>query len=147
MPDCISYGHGVQLKKLNSAALVAAKLKAMIAHMKKVAEEAVNTHGVKGATAGNLTPLKRFTEDTDVPTSTRYAIPLELINATYGASQQEATDMDAWDQDWARENAALKKEDGAGPSTSEPANVDLGNSQQTTLSMADGTTDLHTSLD
>jgi hypothetical protein len=143
----------VQLKKLRSATLVAAKLKAVLADMRKAAQAAGNTGGVVEATAGNLTPLNRFTDDTEVPSSTRYEVPQELIDANCEATDKEANAMDAWDQEIPRLNATLKKEGdtnaaNAGTSTGETntqelEDVDLGGSQQTTVSVSDASGAAH----
>jgi hypothetical protein len=134
----------VQLAKLNRAALVGAKRKALMDDMKMFAEKAVRDHGVKGVTAGNLTPAGRFEEDADVPECTRYRIPDSIVEATYGASVEEAEEMDAWDREMARVNATLQKEGvrkGASTSkgTNDPCEVDVNGgmtgSQQTIVNV------------
>jgi hypothetical protein len=64
--------NNVQLRKLNNAALAAAKLIAVMEDMKIFAEKPVVEDGVKGASAGTLNPNHRFEGDKDVPPSTRY---------------------------------------------------------------------------
>jgi hypothetical protein len=166
---CTDAANIVQLKELKSAALVAAKMNAMMEDMKSFAHEAVVEHGVKGATAGNLTPKRRFEDDTDVPQKTRYEVPKTLVESTFGASTREIQAMDAWDQRMERMNTSLKKECMAGtsqvvamlaattkamPAKAMPAattkvsdvqegNVDIADSQQSALSLADDSC-LHT---
>jgi hypothetical protein len=113
---CTDAANIVQLKELKSAALVAAKMNAMMEDMKSFAHEAVVEHGVKGATAGNLTPKRRFQDDADVPQKTRYEVPKDLVQYTFGASAQKIQAMDAWDQKMERINTSLKKECVAGTS-------------------------------
>jgi hypothetical protein len=147
--NTFNWCYGVQLKKLKSAVLVAAKMKALMADMKIAAEKAVTLHGVKGATAGNLTPLRRFTEDKNVPASTRYEVPEELIHAQYEASEQDADAMDAWDRELAKVNESLKKEGAPGTSKGGSLAVDtigadtepgcVPGSQESTLSLLDDT--------
>jgi hypothetical protein len=106
----------VQLKKLKTADLIAAKMKALMTDMKNQAAIAVSMHGIKGATAGNMTPMRRFKDDSNVLPSTRYEVPEEIIHAKYEASEADADAMDAWDREVARVNETLKKE--GVPSTS-----------------------------
>jgi hypothetical protein len=133
----------VQLLKVKSAAMVAAKFKAMMDDMKVFADDAVKKHGIKGVTAGTLTPKKRFEDDKDVPGPTRYTIPKGIVEATYGASQEETNRMDEWDKDMRRINELLKKEkdrneDGSSAGTSKPdAEVPaIIGSQQSQVSVA-----------
>jgi hypothetical protein len=141
MPTCTYHAHGVRLSKLKSCTPVAEKMKALMTDMKEAAEEVMRIDGVAGATAGNLTPMYRFSDDMDVPSSTRYEVIQEPIDAKYGATNKKKDAMDAWAQEVGRINATLKKEGDAkaGTSTGEtstpkPEDADLGASQQTTVS-------------
>jgi hypothetical protein len=136
----------VQLKKLKSAALVAAKFNALMTNMKARAEKAV-TQGVRGATAVHLTPLDRFQDDKNVPSSTRYAVPEDLMRDNYQVTVQKEDEMDAWDEELARVNASLTKEGDtpagkASGSCDDIANqelqiADLLGCQQTTVCITD----------
>jgi hypothetical protein len=133
----------VQLVKVKSAGMVAAKFKAMMEDMKVFAETAVKKHGIKGVTAGTLTPAKRFEDDKDVPDPTRYSIPKGIVEATYGASQEETNRMDDWDKEMKRINEVLKKEKdknadaaSAGTSKSDADFPDIIGSQQSQVSVA-----------
>jgi hypothetical protein len=158
---CLAYNcwNGLQLKKLKSTVLIAAKMKALMTDTKNAAEKTVSLHGVKGTTAGNMTPLGRFTDDKNVPASTRYAVPEELIHAKHEASGKDADAMHARDRELAKVNEALKKESAAGTSKGdsipvvtmgplpiEPGCVDVPGSQQSTLSLLDDSASLHTKV-
>jgi hypothetical protein len=98
----------LQLKKLQNAALIAAKHTALMEDLKRCAQEAADRHGLK-CTCGNITPSDRFVQDNDVPVCTRYKVPSTLIDASYKATTEEHDDMDEWDRQMERLNAQLKK--------------------------------------
>jgi hypothetical protein len=77
----------------------------------------------------------------EVPSSTRYEVPQELIDTSFESYNKGEDVMDAWYQEVARLNATLKKEGDAHAAkagtgtgeinTQEPENIELGESQQT----------------